>query len=191
MTKKKTQDSPRRTTSNGDPTSELVLTEEQQDLIERFGVLHDQLGHSPATGRIVGLLLVAPRQALTFDEIREALGLSKSSTSAGLNLLLQIGSVVYFTRPGERRRYFRKNYSDWEKSLLERMDTFFELKDLLLEAHDLKQRDQESPGPEIPRMVNFLEFIHVSLHDAYRKWLQEKTEDCTPALRSERAAKTQ
>jgi DNA-binding transcriptional regulator GbsR (MarR family) len=99
MTKKMIQAPPPQTTSNGDPTSDLVLTEEQQDLIERFGILHDQLGHSPATGRIIGLLLVAPSPALTFDEIRDALGLSKSSTSAGLNLLLNIGSVTYTTRP--------------------------------------------------------------------------------------------
>ena len=81
--------------------TEFTLTQEHQDLVERFGVLHDRLGFSPAPGRVVGLLLVSPRPALTFDEIRSALGLSKSSTSAALNLLLGIGSIEYETRPAE------------------------------------------------------------------------------------------
>ncbi len=160
----------------------LSLSTKQQDLIERFGVLHDHLGYSPATGRIVGLLLVAPQPALTFDEIRESLGLSKSSTSAGLNLLLRIGSVEYFTRPGERRRYFRKNYDDWEAAMLERMDAFFAVKDLLREAHELKETGRSDPGPEIPRMVEFLEAIQNSLHEAYQRWTHSRDADNKDAL---------
>lgn len=174
MTKTNTQDQHRHVTPSGDPTSELVLTEEQQNLIERFGVLHDQLGHSPATGRIIGLLLVAPSPALTFDEIRDALGLSKSSTSAGLNLLLNLGSVTYTTRPGQRRRYFKKNYDDWEKTMVERMDTFLAMKNLLREAHVLKKDGPIQPGPEIPRMVDFLDFIQSTVHEAYRRWEAER-----------------
>jgi hypothetical protein len=155
----------------------LTLSARQRDLIERFGVLHDQLGHSPATGRIIGLLLVSPRPSLTFDEIRETLGLSKSSTSAGLNLLLRLGSVMYVTRPGDRRRHFRKNYDDWEHALLERMDTFLALKDLLGEAHELKMDGPLDPGPEIPRMIEFLEFIGETIHDAYRTWAAGRDAD--------------
>lgn len=177
MTESFTEGHSSATARNDAPASEFVLTHDQHDLIERFGVLHDQLGHSPATGRIIGLLLVSPRPELTFDEIRESLSLSKSSTSAGLNLLLNIGSVTYSTHPGERKRYFSKNYEDWERALLQRMDTFLALKDLLREAHDLKTDGPVAPGPEIPRMIDFLEFIRGSVHQAHRKWVANRDAD--------------
>lgn len=177
MTESFTEGHPSATTHTDAPAPELVLTHEQHNLIERFGVLHDQLGHSPATGRIIGLLLVSPRPELTFDEIRESLSLSKSSTSAGLNLLLNLGSVTYSTHPGERKRYFRKNYKDWERALLERMETFLALKDLLREAQDLKTESTVAPGPEIPRMIDFLEFIRETVHQAHRKWVANREAD--------------
>jgi len=158
-----------------DALTELHLTQEQQDLIERIGVLHDRLGLSPAQGRIVGLLLVSPRPALTFDQIRGALGLSKSSTSAALNLLLGIGSVEYETHLGDRKRYFRKSYDRWGTALLKRMDDFLSLRELLREAHELHRGNPERSGPEIPRMMQFLEFLQDAIHEAYRKWSLEQT----------------
>jgi hypothetical protein len=154
--------------------SELTLTEAHRDLIERIGVLHDRIGFSPAPGRVVGLLLVSPEPALTFDEIRSTLGLSKSSTSAALNLLLAIGSVEYFTRLGERKRYFRKSYRNWEAALLERFDIFLSLRELLQEAHDLNQGIPDRSGPEIPRMIDFLDFLETAIHEAYDRWAADR-----------------
>jgi DNA-binding transcriptional regulator GbsR (MarR family) len=146
------------------------MTAAQLDLVERIGVLHDRLGFSPAPGRVVGLLLVSPRAELTFAEIRASLGLSKSSTSAALSLLLEIGSVEYSTRPGDRKRYFRKSYRNWEGALLARIHAFLSLRELLREAHELNRANPERSGPEIPRMIEFLEFLEGALHDAYARW---------------------
>jgi DNA-binding transcriptional regulator GbsR (MarR family) len=154
--------------------TEFTLTERHNDLIERIGVLHDRLGFSPAPGRVLGLLLVSPRPALTFDEIREALGLSKSSTSAALNLLLGIDSVEYFTRHGDRKRYFQKSYDNWEAALLQRFDAFLSLRELLREAHELNLGNPERMGSEIPRMIEFLDFLGEAMHEAYDRWNEER-----------------
>src|SRR5699024_12490942 len=56
--------------------------------------------------------MLCPRSGHSFDEIVELSQASKSSVSTNINLLLNNGSVEYFTKPGERKRYFRlsKNY---------------------------------------------------------------------------------
>lgn len=154
--------------------AKLSLTKEQKDLVERIGVLHDRLGLSPATGRVVALLLVSPRPELTFDEIREALGLSKSSTSAAVNLLLNLGSVEYRTRPGTRKRYFRKSYENWEEGLVKRFDTFLSLRTLLQEAHELHAQSPEGTGSELPRMIAFLEFLEEAIHEAYERYKKKR-----------------
>jgi hypothetical protein len=167
--------------------TELMLTAAHKDLIERIGVLHDRLGFAPAPGRVVGLMLVSPKPALTFEEVRTALGLSKSSTSAALNFLMGIGSVEYFTRPGERRRYFRKSYRNWEAALIKRMDSFLALRDLLREAAEVNRGRTGHGAAELPRMIDFLEFLEVSLHEAYEQWVAERG-GLTP--RSEKSSKS-
>lgn len=152
----------------------LSLTDEQADLVERIGVLHDRLGFSPAPARILGLLLVSPHPELTFDEIRQALGLSKSSTSAALNLLLSLGSVEYRTRPGERKRYFRKSYDNWEEGFMQRIDAFLSLRGLLEEAVGLHQKNPQATSTELPRMIDFLQFLEEKLHEAFAQYKKER-----------------
>lgn len=55
-----------------------ALVAHQRALIERVGVLHDQLGMRPAEGRILGLLPFSAEPERTFKQIRETLDLSKS-----------------------------------------------------------------------------------------------------------------
>lgn len=147
-------------------------TDKQRDLIERIGVLHDRIGFPPATSRVLGLLLVTREPELTFDQIRETLGLSKSSTSSALNLLLQVGSIEYLTRPGDRKRYFRKSYKNWEASLLERLDLFFSLREPLGRALELEGRTEESRR-ELSRVTDFLGFLETEIHEAFERWQQQ------------------
>ena len=149
------------------------LTAEQADLVERIGVLHDRLGFSPAPGRVLGLLLVSPRPELTFDEIRQALKLSKGSTSAAINLLLNLGSIEYRTRPGERKRFFRKAYGNWEASFIARIDAYLELRRLLEEARGLHEETPERSGAELQRMIDFLGFLEKALHEAYDRYQRD------------------
>lgn len=154
--------------------AETTLTEQQRHLVERIGVLHDRLGFSPAPGRVVGLLLVSQEPELTFDEIRVALELSKSSTSAAINLLLSLGSIEYRTRPGDRKRYFRKSYETWEASLIERMDVFFSLRQPLGDVLELPDGGSEESRRALARMVDFLGFLETEIHEAFGRWKQER-----------------
>ena len=87
----------------------VQLTQEQRELIERMGVFYEQHGIPPMEGRIMSLLIVCDEPELTFDQIRELLGISKSTTSSALNMLLLTQRVIYKTRPGDRKRYFTSN----------------------------------------------------------------------------------
>lgn len=152
-------------------------TDKQRDLIERIGVLHDRIGFPPATSRVLGLLLVTREPELTFDQIRETLGLSKSSTSSALNLLLQVGSIEYLTRPGDRKRYFRKSYREWEASLLGRLEVLFSLRELLREVLELRDGELGEKDLAIARMVDFLGFLESEIQGAHQRWKAEQKEE--------------
>lgn len=84
----------------------------KEQLIEEVGVHIEQEGQlSPLAARIYALLMLCPQVGHCFDELVELSKSSKSSVSTSLNLLLSKGSIEYFTKPGERKRFFRLSRS--------------------------------------------------------------------------------
>lgn len=152
----------------------LPLTNEQRDLIERIGVLHEQAHLRPAEGRILGLLIVASEPELTFDEIREALDLSKSATSNALHKLQTIGTVVYRTHPGDRKRYFRKSYENWERAFVDRGVKYLEIRHLLAEALEHRDPEIDETRESLESMIDFLEMLEESMVDAYDRWRKKR-----------------
>lgn len=114
------------------------IAEEQKMLIEDIGIsLEARLGLSPLASRIYALLILSDSLGLTFEGIREAIPASKSSISVNINVLIQLKYIDYYTKPGNRRRYFKvaKYYQiqyfeqhlhqlDKDIEMIERINTF-------------------------------------------------------------------
>lgn len=77
-------------------------------LIEEIGVLFEQTHDlTPLAARIYVIMILSPKDGYAFEEIVEITQASKSSVSTQLNLLMQLNRVEYFTKSGDRKRYFR------------------------------------------------------------------------------------
>ena len=99
-----------------------------------FGI-HFENNHNlpPLGARILAtLILDGCRTGITFEDLVERLGASKSSISTNLNLLLKIGKITYYTLPGDRKKYFKPSpFSErlsgymrmlaFEKEIIDRM----------------------------------------------------------------------
>ena len=86
----------------------MSILKEKQKLIEEIGLgLEMRLQIAPLAARIYALLTLSPYEGLTFEEIREIIGSSKSSISVNLNVLTQLKHIDYYTKSGDRKRYFR------------------------------------------------------------------------------------
>ncbi|MEO9022565.1 MAG: hypothetical protein ABI290_10570 [Ginsengibacter sp.] len=86
----------------------IKVFREQKDLIEEIGLsIEETLKLSPLAARIYALLTLSSYEGLTFDEIREVVEASKSSTSVNINVLIQLKYLKYHTKPGDRKRYFK------------------------------------------------------------------------------------
>ena len=91
----------------------MSISIEKQKLIEEIGLrLEARLHIAPLAARIYALLSLSSNDGLSFEEIREIIGSSKSSTSVNLNVLTQLKLLDYYTKSGDRKRYFRiaKNF---------------------------------------------------------------------------------
>ncbi|RTZ03373.1 hypothetical protein EKM02_00615 [Flavobacterium sp. RSP49] len=115
------------------------IIKEREELIEMFGIHFELLYNlSPLGSRILGLLIIdGCKKGLTFEEIVEKLGASKSSISTNLNLLLKMDKINYYTLTGDRKKYFKSspfserltNYLkilNFEKQIIEKLQSYRE-----------------------------------------------------------------
>lgn len=116
-----------------------MYQKEKEEIIEMFGI-HFESYHNipPLASRILGILIVdSLKQGLTFENLVEMTGASKSSVSTNLNLLLKLEKITYYTLPHDRKKYFKpspfshrlQNYMkmlEYEKILIDKMENYRE-----------------------------------------------------------------
>ncbi|MEN9907679.1 MAG: hypothetical protein RLZZ540_820 [Bacteroidota bacterium] len=98
---------------------------EREEIIELYGNHFEKLYNiPPLAARILGTLIIdGCKTGLTFESLVEKLGASKSSISTNLNLLLKMDKISYFTKAGDRKKYFKP------ANLSERLANFHKLID--------------------------------------------------------------
>jgi DNA-binding transcriptional regulator GbsR (MarR family) len=84
------------------------LMAEKLALVEELGVHFEDADHlAPLASRIFVYLILNGIEGATFEELTEKLEASKSSISTNLQLLQSIGRITYYTKCGDRKRYFK------------------------------------------------------------------------------------
>lgn len=146
------------------------VTQQQKILIEKLGVLYEKSGIHPAAARVLALLLVSDNTELTFDEIIEILGISKSAASNSINLLLTINKIEYITKPGDRKRYFKIGITQWQQDMKQSLQGQSHLADLLKEV--LKQRPGNTTAfnNSLQDAISFLDLLLAEIPALYLKW---------------------
>lgn len=84
------------------------LLKEKLALVEELGVHFECTDNlPPLASRIAVYLVLNGVEGATFEELVENLEASKSSISTNLHLLQSMGRISYYTRCGDRKRYFK------------------------------------------------------------------------------------
>lgn len=91
----------------------LEKEECRKQLIEDMGIYFEsQYNLPPLAARIYAHLILTEEDGITFEDCQIKRKASKSSISTSLNLLLKIGMITYFTKSGDRKRYFKTGDKD-------------------------------------------------------------------------------
>jgi len=153
----------------------MNLTDKQKEVIENIGINYEVAGLQPAAARILGLMYVADKPELTFDEITESLHISKSATSNGINLLLQTGQIEYITFSGDRKRYFRLKISNWREGFAKKIEGLTSFNKLLRQVLEVRTKETPEYNACLLQLINFLDFINQELPGLLQKWEKTKT----------------
>ena len=152
-----------------------MLSKTQIELIEKIGIYFEQ-GMQPAAARILALLIVADDEAFSFDGIREALKLSKSATSNGINFLLSAKKIEYFTKSGDRKRYFRWSPSNTIVHFKEGFEKLLGLSLLFEEALENKIDIDSSSTQNLRELTDLMKFLQKEMPLIFQKWEEGRTE---------------
>ncbi len=83
------------------------LDAKKNELIEQLGILMEKKHQiAPIAARIISTLILTGKHGVTFDELVKDLNASKSTVSTHLDHLQHSRKIQYFTKPGDRKRYF-------------------------------------------------------------------------------------
>ncbi len=83
------------------------LIDKKNKLVERLGVfIENEDNMAPLEARIFSTLILTGKGGITFENLVKDLNASKSTICTHLNTLQASGRVSYFTKPGDRKRYF-------------------------------------------------------------------------------------
>jgi DNA-binding transcriptional regulator GbsR (MarR family) len=153
--------------------SEQTLTVKQRELIEQLGIAHEKSGMQPIPSRILGLLLVSDKTELTFEEIQNSLKISKSSTSASLNLLISLNRIEYITYPGIRKRYFRLKIFNWKEEMKMKMEEISQISTLFKEVVKQRPKSTREFNQSLYEIVDFFDFFNNEVPAIFKKWEQK------------------
>lgn len=151
--------------SNQKRMNSLKLTDNQKELVEAYGVIQENMGLNPAAARVNALLTVSNKTDLSFDEIRETLGLSKSAVSNAINGLLSLEHIGYKTKMGERKRFFFSKLGQWKAKFRKDIAGLENYNEVVKEI--LATRSQENPEFN-QRMSELTEFMDYFMEESIK-----------------------
>ena len=148
----------------------MDILKEKNELVEMFGIHFESVYNlPPLASRILGNLILNC-SGMTFENIIETTGASKSSVSTNLNLLLKFGKINYFTLHGDRKKYFRSapfserldNYVKvirFEKQIIDKMERYREK----TACNEAELCDLETVKEYRTHVLELEQFLHKSI----------------------------
>ncbi len=146
--------------------TEEELKKEKNRLTEELGVIMEKKYKlAPVAARILSTLILSGKPGLTFDELVQQLAASKSTVSTNLEFLQQNRRIEYFTKPGDRKRYFKLNTNFTIEVFDEMINTWESEKNVHQEILQYKEkrnhynREQDLPLFDLEFQKSLLVFL--------------------------------
>ncbi len=145
------------------------LCKQKHALVEKLGIsieTKDQL--APVEARILSYLILTGKVGATFEDLVTKLCASKSTISTHLKHLQDLKKIEYFTKIGDRKKYFVMNHDTILQSIDNMIDTWSVQKELHIEIKEYKEKENTLNTDEATK-------FDLTFHDNYIQFLNEAT----------------
>lgn len=139
-------------------------------LVEKLGVhLEDREQLAPVAARILSYIILTGKKGVTFEDMVTILCASKSTISTHLNHLQGLNKIVYFTKTGDRKKYFVINKSMVLHHIDDMIGKWKEEREMHLEIKNYKETINNT------KIENKEEKFDLTFHDDYIKFIDGAT----------------
>ncbi|MFA8434618.1 MAG: GbsR/MarR family transcriptional regulator [Marinifilaceae bacterium] len=148
------------------------LLEKKKELVEKFGAfMEGQEKLTPIAARIFASLFICGPKGSTFEELVLFLGASKSTISTNLQNLSNAGIVTFYTKPGDRKKYFILSSAAFlsrvEEEIVQYRTEYQIVKEIIVykeEANNLIEKEEEkyelkNPSPYLDFLSNTITLL--------------------------------
>jgi DNA-binding MarR family transcriptional regulator len=153
-----------------------VLDEERVRYIEEFGLLFGQFGLSRMLGRVLGVLMISDPPERSAEELAEELGASRGSISQTTRSLIQMSLVQRWSRPGERRDYFRIKPGAWHEIMRREMEALGGFRKMAERGLDLIDSEDPAARRSLEEMRDFYAYWEKEMPAVLQRWEKESRE---------------
>lgn len=134
------------------------------ELVEKLGIfLEKKEQMAPVAARIFSHIILTGKQGTTFEDLVSGLCASKSTISTHLNHLQDLKKLTYFTKTGDRKKYFVLNKDTMLQGISNLVEEWKGEKQLHIEIKAYKEEVNETLEEEIQFELgfhdNFIEFL--------------------------------
>ncbi|WP_372935383.1 GbsR/MarR family transcriptional regulator [Seonamhaeicola sp.] len=148
------------------------ICSKKMELVEKLGVhLESRENLAPVAARILSYIILTGKKGATFDEMVVVLCASKSTISTHLNHLQDLQKIEYFTKTGDRKKYFIIN----KDSVLHHIDDMISEWEIIRELHLEIKAYKQAINKHITEENEDTEKFELSFHNDYLKFLNEAT----------------
>ncbi|MCL7761990.1 transcriptional regulator [Polaribacter sp. Z014] len=142
----------------------------KMSLVEKLGVhLEDREQLAPVAARILAYVILTGKKGATFDDMVTILCASKSTISTHLNHLQDLQKIMYFTKTGDRKKYFTIKRDMVFQHIEEMIHKWNEERDMHLELKEYKETINAT------KIENVSEKFDLTFHDDYIKFIDGAT----------------
>ena len=125
------------------------LNKKKCELVEKLGVfLEGKDNLAPVAARILSYIILTGKQGTTFEDLLTNLCASKSTISTHLCHLQNLNKISYFTKIGDRKKYFIINRDTMVQDISKMIEDWKAQKQLHLEIMNYKAEVNESLNEE-------------------------------------------
>ncbi|MDN3665130.1 GbsR/MarR family transcriptional regulator [Algibacter miyuki] len=142
--------------------------QKKMGLVEKLGVhleAREQL--APVAARILAYVILTGKRGATFEDMVSILCASKSTISTHLNHLQDLSKIEYFTKTGDRKKYFVINKDTIIQHVDRMISHWQEEHEIHLEIKEYKEKQNAL------KIENEEDKFDLDFHNVYMKFIDE------------------
>lgn len=151
---------------------EKKLVAQKNILVEKMGVHFEKKDNlAPVAARILAYIVLTGKKGTTFEDLVSELCASKSTISTHLTHLQGIKKIEYFTKTGDRKKYFTINNDSFLQGINDMLLVWQQQKELHTEVKEYKLNANSYLSKE--------DQFNLDLHDSYINYLDDAIRSIT------------